>query len=618
MTSKFEQKLAERRAAEEAAKAVPPPPPPSTPSDFADLTPEDPYQRSPEDQSLDEAVNRIGIIDAYRKWINKSAVNPADKRTEGIKVSCPLPSHPDRDPSAWLNTDKNTWFCGGCQEGGDHYDLAAIHFGYQRPGYKSGADFHNLRRDMARSFGWTFVSLPGVMAPIPVPPEESRESTPADESVDSPVAPVVSITGDDDDEEEEIVFPTLDWTNIVEPNTFLDEYMRVTCMDDIPEEYNFWNGIIAVGMAIGKDVTLYDRVPVYGNLFVCLTGHTGDGKSRSFNHLKTLMRRALPHRWDDATSKGTHWINTPASAEALIHGFSKPIPDPSNPKSVAYYAPVRGIVEFNELSALVGRTSRQGNVMKPTLMEMYDVQQVVSTISMTHGNNQAHDPYCTVWTTTQPRALKKLINQADADSGFLNRWVFASGKQKQRYAVGGIQIDTHTCDPLLDNLRGWIMMGKQIQWSAEALERFSTFFHELLHPKQQADESGLLTRMDLLMKKLILLLSANGHHDVVPVEIVDKVIKMYPYLIAAYAIPAAQLGSTLMNECQEEIARHVRQLTEKGRPPSQRDLVIRLKRKKYPLDLVSKVLKYMTELGEIEPVISKGVGRPTVRYKYVI
>jgi hypothetical protein len=159
-----------------------------------------------------------------------------------------------------------------------------------------------------------------------------------------------------------------------------------------PEEYHFWNGLLAVGLALGRDATLWDRRPIFGNLFVCLLGNTGDGKSRSFESLKDLLVKALPHRWDDPNSKGIRVVQSPASAEVLIHNFSKPVLDPTNPKVVSYYAPVRGLIDFNELSGLVGRTNRQGNVLKPTLMEFYDASGVISTSSMTTGTKEAWQP----------------------------------------------------------------------------------------------------------------------------------------------------------------------------------------------------------------------------------
>ncbi len=635
--SKFLERVAERRRLKEEAErqAV------AEQQTFdSDLIPQS--DRSEEDQDLDRFIQSIDIIDAYRRWCGKSVVDTTRRRTEGIKISCPKPSHPDKDPSAWINTDKQVWFCGGCQEGGDAYDIAAFHFGYPVPGYKDGENFHKLRKDMAESYGYTFIRPPGSHTEILVPPEPETEQNSADpppsgisDKPDISLTPPASLESstetaepatvinlfDEDDVDDDITFPALDWRAIVPTDTFLFEYMKATSVDDVPEEYHFWHALVGLGFSLGRDVALEDFIPVYGNLFVCTLGHSGAGKSKAMRHLTELLASALPHKWDDPGSKGVRRISAPGSAEVLIHNFSKPVLDPADMKKIAYYAPVRGLVDFNELSALVARTNRQGNATKPTLMQLYDMDPLVATSSMTHGAKEAHEPFACAITSTQPRAIRTLLTRGDADSGFLNRWVFASGPAKQRFAIGGIQVDlSRATDSLLD-VFGWtgaFARGERIQWSVEAAELFTKFFHTTIEPEKQRDESGLLIRMDLLMKKLILLFTANRKLKIVPVDAVESAITMWPYIIECYGVPSAQIGNTLQNEVREEITRHAERWLEKhGNGITMRDLNLRLKRKKYPLDLVAKTLKYMCDLGELEMTTTKGPGRPTVRYKHV-
>lgn len=642
--STFQRKLEERRrAALEAAKTVEP----SAPQHDPDLIPEASDEYSEQDQELDRFINSIDILDAYRRWCGKSVPDTRSHKTEGIMVSCPKPDHVDKNPSAWINTDKQTWFCGGCQEGGDSYDIAAYHFGYPVPGYKDGQTFHKLRKEMAESYGYTFISPPGVKGEVLVPPEPDTsrpsESAPSIQKSTSPVKPEEQ-TGQTEaietkasqtdtaektegelvslfEEEDDITFPSLDWRSITPDNTFLSAWMKQVTQDDVPEEYHFWNGLLALGFALGRDVTLEDLIPVHGNLFICTLGHSGSGKSKASYHLSRLLNRALPHKWDDPNSKGVRKVSAPGSAEALIHNFSKPIPDPNNPKVVAYYAPIRGLIEFNELSALVGRTARQGNVTKPTLMQMYDMEDTVSTSSMSHGMKEAHEPFASALTTTQPRAIRTLLTRGDADSGFLNRWIFAAGPDKTRFAIGGIQVDIEPAvDPLLA-VQGWAgsFGGTRMQWSVEASELFTKFFHSTIEPDKKRDESGLLVRMDLLMKKLTLLFSANQHMKIVPVDAVEAAIKMYPYIVDCYSIPASQIGNSLQHEIREEILRHARTYLEKKNIGiTMRELNLRLKRKKYPIDLVAKTLKYMCDLGELNAEVYKSTGRPTTRYRYVV
>jgi len=616
----FQKKLRERREAEAAAAAkkesaarvaeV------ESSTWASDLIPGEDKPRTDTDKELDRLLSSIGIIEAYHRWCGKMRVDRRRKIVEGIKVSCPIPGHRDANPSAWINTDKNLWHCGRCDQGGDVYDLAAFHYGFPVPGYKDGGNFHELRKKMTESYGYTFLTAPGLDRPVLVPPEKAK---PVD-----PPKPAAKVEKEDIPEDAEVlpfvmgeeppVLPTLDWKKIVQEESFLDVYMGLCTKDDAPEEYHFWNGVLALGLAVGRDVVLDDQKRVLGNLFVCLLGPTGDGKSRSHGHLEELLYLALPYRSEDHTGKGVELVQSPASAEALISSFVNPIFDPVDPKKVAGYAPVRGLIEFNELSSLVGRASRKGNVLKPTLMEVYDGARVIQTISMTHGRKRAENPFGSLFTTSQPKALRTLLREDDASSGFLNRIVFATATPKRRIPIGGLRIDVEPAVDPLRRVQGWAGFGRMVSWSEDAIERFTEFFHDVLHPAQQNDETGLLNRMDLLAKKLILLLCINEHSIEVRADTVDKVISMFPYLTAAYGVPAAHIGSTVNSEVRDELMRHIERHTAKG-GITLRMLMHNIKRKGFPLEIVSKTIKHLTDLGFIEAIATTGVGRPTIKYK---
>jgi hypothetical protein len=634
---------AARRAAEAAGVSTP-----SNPD--ADLIPDaSGGPRNEEDAELDRIINGISIIDAYNKWCGKMRPDPAPGQTEGIKISCPTPSHRDNDPSAWINTDKQTWYCGGCQLGGDAMDIAAYHFGYPVPGYKEGARFHELRRDMAKAYGYTFHKLmdgktyavPPSDEPVaptkPAAPSAESESTTATSAqtsgVDEP-SDVDSSSSDgdggsvvelfeDDGMDDDIVFPSLEWRDVVPKNTFLDEYMKATVKDDVPEEYHFWNGLLALGLALGRDVRLYDLVPVYGNLFVCTLGHSGSGKSKARYHLDRLLQQALPYKADDPNNKGCKKISTPASAEVLVQSFQKPVTDPGNPKIVLYNAPVRGIVDFNELSSLVGRANRMGNVLKPTLMQFYDMESKIATVSLTSGNKEADNPFACALTTTQPRALKELLGRGDDSSGFLNRWLFAAGPEKQRYAIGGVSVDMSTCVKPLQEIVGWagsFGADDMIVWSEEAAEEFTEFFHGTIEPEKKRSESELLTRLDLTCKKLCLLLTANLKLKEVPVEVVQAMKRCYSYIVDCYKIPQAEIGNSLQHEIRLAVAYQAQVHAKRfSYGISMSEIARGLKRRKYPLDLLKKTVELMVAFGELEMNITNTgkVGRPTERFRYV-
>jgi hypothetical protein len=653
--SAFEKKLRERREAkarEAADKATRERVAQVEASTWAaELIPDigDDKKRDATDDALDRLLNDIDVIEAYHKFCGKMRVDKRKRSRDGIKVSCPIPGHVDANPSAWVNTDKNVWYCGRCGQGGDVYDLAAFHFGMPVPGYKEGGSFHELRKKMAQSYGYTFQEAPGLDKPILVPPAQAQEARAG--SVSKPLATVSSIQGEVSDmdaarkllgedkliaaargrvvdelpgddatvthifnEEEPPASPILNWHKLAKEETFLAKYMDICTVDDAPEEYHFWNGVLALGLAVGRDVVLDDQKRVLANLFVCLLGGTGDRKSRSHAHLDELIYQAMPFKADDPAGKGVDIVDSAASAEALINSFINPIFDPTDPKKVASFSPVKGLIRFNELSALVGRAARKGNVLKPTLMEIYDGSRVLQTLSMTHGRKRAENPFGSMFTTTQPGALKTLLREDDAVSGFLNRIVFATGVPKKPVPIGGAQIDITPAVDDLKRVQGWAGFGRIILWSDDAVRTFTEFFHDVLHPVQQADESGLLNRLDLLAKKLILLLCINEHRLEVNKDVVEMVISMYPYLTAAYGVPAAHIGSTINSEVRDELLRHIEAHSKAGGITLRR-LMINVKRKNFPLDIVAKTIKHLCDLGFVEANQTTGVGRPTVKYK---
>lgn len=588
--------------------------------------------KSSGDSAIDVMIDSLDIIDAYNRYAHKGVAS-ANGKTEGIMISCPNPSHPDKNPSAWINTDKQTWFCPGCAEGGDKFDIAAWHFGAPVPGYKVGKNFHDLRRKIAEDHGFTFQkTLGGVVTIPPARPAVDtleveddngvkltivRESEPIKAPSDTnivalPIGPLSAL--------EELEDIELKWRTIIPKDTFLDTWMKLTTIDDVPEEYHFWNGLLAISMSLGRDVTLKDYRPVYGNLFICILGRTGSGKSKAKYYLDTLLESALPYDATDPFSKGVLRTSGIASAEALIWQFQKEVEDPTDPKRAkpALY-PVRGIVDYNELASMVGRTQRAGNVLMPTLMQFYDMENTVETVSRTHGVEKAVQPYACAVTTSQPKALRGLLTTTDAASGFLNRWFFAAGKEKERDAIGGVQVDIRPAIKPLADIQGWASFAGALEWSQEANDRFTAFFHTELQPIMKQDETDLLNRMDLLCKKLVLLFSANMKSKDVPVEAVDQMMKVYPYLLECYGIPGAHIGSSLQNEVRESILKVViDHQTKTGKGATSRDITRRLARRKYPLDLYNRTMKYMIEIEELITMPAEtGAGRPTIRYGVV-
>lgn len=675
----LEDRIAEMRAKFGTVRPEPEPEP--EPKTFdADLVPDiEPVQRSEDDQELDRLLNDLSIADAYRRWCGKS--NPQiGSRRESIKISCPNPEHPDHKPSAWMNLDKNVFYCDPCDYGGDVYDIAAWHFGFPVPGYKTGKTFHELREKMALDLGYVFKRSPGgksylapVTAEVESQPECSDEppsnvgaspsdddapaSAPEETPSDPPTRTLPSLTAvrealeaakksdkpaedpsrpelalvtplpgaeTDRDGFEYVSYPSIDWPCIADPNTFLESWMMATRVDDLPTEYYFWLGLMAVGLAVGRDVVLADNPEVRSNLFVCILGPSGVGKSRAIGNATRLLKEALPYDHDDPNSTGTYIAPMPGSAEALVDVFSKPVYDPADPKRIVTYGAVRGLVKFDELSSLIGRASRLGSVIKPMIMEFYDGYHDVEIKSRGLGLTRASGHYATVVTTTQPRSIRNLLLQEDADSGFVNRWIFACGPEPKRasYARASVELDA----PIhkLRELRAWAASStgvRHIEMEPDAFARWDQFFHDVLVPKTQdvnEDAGDLITRVDLHLKKCMLLLAINKRSTTITLEIVETTLLLWPYLLGSYRLLGGHIGFGQFEDCHQAVADAVRRLEIRGSMPGIRDIARSLARRHYPGDLLVKVIKTMVELGELDEEMHKPTRGPVVpKYHYV-
>lgn len=622
-------KLQEERAREGGA-ALPSSPVAPVQKFKSDHVPDVLPERDEDETAMDQLLNSIDIVQAYNKWSGKSQPTVGNGQREGIKVSCPNPLHPDKDPSAWLNLDKGAWYCAGCAEGGDAYDIAAFKFGYPRPGYKEGALFHKLRKDMAESLGYRFKKVAGgvVLMPPPEPIQPpviqpvSNDPLPADPAQE-PLASVTSLDpAEDFDKDDNVVYPTIDWRKIVQPDTFLYEYMKACSNDDSPEEYHFWHALIALGHAAGRRVVLDDSRPVYANLLLCLLGGTGTGKSRSRGWLDTVIRDAMPYRETGLDTSGVKLIPVPGSGEFLVKQFSYERKDPANVKAIIGYSPVNGIVDFDELAGMLGRGNRQGSTLKTTIMSLADARDVVSIGGLSHGTFHAEQPFCSITATTQPRAIRTLLNRTDTGSGFINRWVFAGGPTKEREIMGGshssMVIDLASATDELKKVYAWAGISRKLTMEPDAMAAMTKFYREDVLPIQMNDESDLLKRLDLLFKKLMLIFTVNLRSATVPLQAVQMCIELWEYVVNCYGILNENIGITHSQEISQEILRAIRNFTAKhGKGATARDISRATARKNFSPEQIKKALEVMSALDWIEiPPKPTGshMGRPSVRY----
>ena len=580
----------------------------------------EPVHRTPEDDDIDRILSDVDILDAYRRWCGKMEPHVGSGQRESVMVSCPNPAHPDKNPSAWINLDKDTYFCGGCQEGGDKFTIAGLKYGLDPK-----TQFPALRKQMAEDLGYTIrrtiggatVAEPstngGGGATVEVPLAEWSQPS------EALSAPLPSSTNPQPEAEAEEIDTSLyddlciPWRDFLSTDTFLGRWMETCSVSDLPEEYYFWEGLLALGLAVGHDAVLQDYPTVKANLFVCLFGPTGIGKSKAMVPLTELLEEALPFDPDDLSNKGALLAPIPGSPEAMIDLFSKKEYDPADPKKIVDYHEVRGLLRFNELSVLTERAARTGSDLKGQLMELYDAYHSIALRSRTAGYVKADHPFCSFVTSTQPDAIRDLVKDTDVVSGFLNRWVFAAGRFKPLRWMGNNKISvSHLVDPLR-SIRSWASSGhREIIFSTDALTRSKEFFRKELEPLKMGGGPPLLSRMDLLLKKIMLLLTINNKNMMITEETVEQVEKLLPYLKLTYGMLDRGINQGgIFNECQDVIERHLKNHPE-GMTP--RDLQMNMPRR-FARDLIMRSLKTMLEFKMVEEFRDGSDKRTKERYR---
>lgn len=619
---------------------------PPTPDMFAEAVPDAdieepkvlPQYVEDSDKALDKLIDRITILDAYRMWCGKMTPEVKPGQVESIMISCPVPGHADNNPSAWINLTKGDgglWHCMACGQGGDKWDLAAFHFGITD--YKSGQNFHNLRREIGKQFGWAFEKDANGFIVGVSPEEQAKKAEAAKENVERTLAlqsakqegnaAVIDIsTGEEVDEEEEdlgnLQMPTLQWQNVVRPDSFLDVYMRSTTVDSAPEEFHFWNALQALGLAVGRDVYMEEDHKFYSNIYTCVIGTTASGKSKAKRSLTATLGRALP--WDPthATKDGVYLIPRAGSGEFLVEVF-KGEHRPVKGSAPLSKGDVKGFVNFEELSDIIGRSARQGSTMKETIQELYDGGESISNASKSGGTDIAERPFCALSVGVQPDMLRKLLSSDDAASGFLNRFIFVTGTHKRQDGINKTVVDMSTAATMLSDINAWGRKGVQIVWSESAEAAFLDFYDEKLEKYSRPEAPAVMKRMAFLIKKLIMLFAINDMSEVVDIEHVDYAVDLYDYIIQSYMKVDSSVSLSEQSELENKILTHIKEIqTKKGQAwwVGEKTLMTTIKFKKYERREMLNAFEMLIRTGELvkaENPSNSGRGRPIVGRGYM-
>jgi hypothetical protein len=255
-------------------------------------------------------------------------------------------------------------------------------------------------------------------------------------------------------------------------------------------------------------------------------------------------------------------------------------------------------------------------------MEFFDSYHAIDLKSRGAGYVRAEDHFCSTITTTQPRAVREIMEKADADSGFINRWVFVLGRNKDLQSIRTTRLETNHLIAPLQNIRAWSRMPgttRAIEFTEDARMEWEKFFRAEIEPIRKSDQHPLLTRLDLLLKKLALLFAVNEQSDYIGTSQIRRAISLFKYLVNTYNLVSSQMQTVAFEDDRDL----VRKVVEKYETDNGRGITIRDIRRhigsQVSGDVLVRVVKIMVEIGELHETIVKpeGRGRPTTRYTYV-
>jgi hypothetical protein len=557
-------------------------------------------------------------------------------KIENNMFRCPWPEHEDKDPDAWLNTEKKTWNCGPCGAGGDWIELAAAAFSYTHPGQKMSekrADFPQLLAELKVLFGWVDPTEPNTLAtetppeqeepepPPPVKPIKATKPAPAKNGKVPVPGKSYSYYTEDDDKD----YPTIDVDLIgLKPDTFLSMYFHETDKDDSPSEFGFICGLTALSLAIGRSLVLKDQPDVIANLAIVLTGTTTVGKSRAINHLVRLIRDTLPY--DPMDPSVGIWVSkNPGSGEYLVKEFI--VPDPGDKsKPPTKFCRITALIMYDEFSNAVSKSDIRGSSLKNQIMNVVDASDPLGTGAIGSGRLLAYGAFGALAATTQPEAAATLFTKEDIANGLLNRIIFANGRPKVKRAFPTDYVDLEAAGLELLSIRDWARGLPYIDWSDDARVLWTDIYENRITDLQLHDPTAMLGRLDLLLKKLMLLFAINDKSSKIMGNHVEQAAALIDYICHCFRVLSGKMLSSPEVDNEKKVLSYIAKFMKGGEEvskwgPTARDITKHGFRSLLPTKQLLQILKSLEESEEIRSEVVKPIsgkaGRPTRRYRKI-
>jgi hypothetical protein len=575
---KWKQKIAERlwRDSQEAAAKKPADIPTEDYSQFMDSVPDVSADATEDNKRLEivdrqQFIDRISILDVYKKLTGNS-VRVSAGQTNSIMGFCVSPSHNNTNSEAMQMSTDNTWVCHACEQGASQVGMVAFSMGVAEVGSGKlrGQSYAKAEEQLLQMFGWekhklsngkTAMTPPVKEEPKPKPVTKKDEPQKEDPR---PLAVVQDIT-DGDEEEDSIVEDVVpyEWRDNMPANTFLGTYMEAGSRDDCVEVFHLAYALEALAVTVGKQVVLEDQYDIYPNLYICLLGDSGTGKSKASQALKHVLGTVAEWTPDQEPQIGARIVANPSSGSGLVTAFRRNVEVPKvggkqNETAIIVRGDVKAIIEYGELESLTSRMAKDTTGLRTTILDLFDGAPKVGSIAKGDGANgyYCENPFACQVTTLQPRNIPNLLSSKDVVSGFVNRYMFFYGAPKIRMSRSK-PILPYFDEAIahLEKIRDWANDSgtrRVMEWTEDAGDYWDAWFHNV-QEKHRIKNADMLNRVDIHFKKLSMLFAVNEMSEIIELDHVVRAIGMFDWILSTYQLVDKSVGVPPMTQLEEKI-----------------------------------------------------------------
>lgn len=316
------------------------------------------------------------------------------------------------------------------------------------------------------------------------------------------------------------------------PPGFLSDMIYHTRGYEAPTAYVIWSALFAISSALKRDTWLrWGHGRLFPNLYVLLVGPAASKKGTAMDFAYSALRGFRKHMEDGNAKTLKHFLNimkNKATPEAIVDGLgwegnARPtkvfrdeygeVMRSKDGKPMLYKKKGEGSLIAPEMGAFLGKEKyMQGAI--PLLLELYDCQDPLEYRTMSRGLQRVPETFFSLLTGSTISGFQEYMPKSAITDGFLSRMTIVhieKGERefhKPRITSGGpdmLEIRKRLAYIAETNIG-------EHDFSPEADDLAKQWYHQFhLARNQMTDTSGILSREDIHLWKLALLMKAQSY-----------------------------------------------------------------------------------------------------------